>query len=273
MRIYFRLKSIEEIKQDLSYLDNYTVSWLDLTDGDLWIEINEKRLFIYSQNIMEHWKTDDKFVDYQLDTFTVYFSNLFEFICKSLSKKLYDLFNNLEDVVKFNNVLNEYFAIYEDENEERYNAFIPYYHKISNLCYGRMLSEYPPTGSPCLYFFRHKDKIKVIWDCEIKNEIGIPLWEADSGIYEMPYIDFVEEVKRFFDKFIKAMEVQIENALKTDWGHLKINKDLAKRYPDIKQAYLNDLAFLDKNIEENNEEIEQIYQQVLSEIAENYKNE
>ncbi len=41
MKINFRLKTIEEIKQDLSKFDTLEVSWLCLTDGDLWLEISD----------------------------------------------------------------------------------------------------------------------------------------------------------------------------------------------------------------------------------------
>lgn len=267
MKIHFRLKSIDEIREDLSFLKSYQVGFYNLTDGDLWLEINGHKIYIYSQEAINHYQLNDKYVDYQLDTFVLYFSFLFESISKNLSVALYDLFTNVQDTIKFGKTMDEWFELYEEKSEEVYNAFLIDYKKISNLCHDRCMMEYPPTAAPKLYFFRYKNEIKIIWNTDIKTENEISLWEAESNIHKMEYAIFVKEIKNFYYQFIEEMQVRIKEALSADWGNLTIDEKLEKQFLEIKENTLNKLASLDNDIDENNEKIEKIYERVQKELT------
>lgn len=267
MKIHFKLKSIDEIQHDLSFLENYQVSWLDLTDGDLWLEINGHKIYIYSEEAKRYYQLENNYVDYQMSIFVFYFSYLFEPVSKSLSDDLYHLFDSAEDTEQFSNMMRAWFDCYYDKGGEIYKAFLPDYEKLSGLCYDRMMSDFPPTQSPILYFFRNKEKIKIIWDTDIKVENNIRLWKAKSASYEMEYADFKKEIKIFYHKFIDEMRVQINNALDADWGHLTIDKALPEYYYANKEELYNTLSLLDKNTEEDNEYIENMYAKMRNELA------
>ncbi|MDP8080358.1 DUF5984 family protein [Phocoenobacter skyensis] len=268
MKIHFRLKTIEEIKIELSYL-GYQVSWLDLTDGDLYLEIGGQRVYIYSKEGMEYYETNDKYINYQIDSFIRELCCVFSGISRGVSKNLYELFNDVTSIRTLNDDAYRWLELYEDDSETVIDTEVENeYGIISDYIYDHRLVAYPIYLVPRLHFFRYNNKLKIIVDCEEKTETGIALWEAKSGVYEINYADFVKEVKHFYNEFIDQMEQQILNAINTDWGHLSIAKNLASIYPQIKKKLLKELEILEQNEKENSEEIERIYQRIQRELVE-----
>jgi hypothetical protein len=120
-----------------------------------------------------------------------------------------------------------------------------------------------------LSFFRHNEKIRIIWDTEHSLDNGIILWTAKDGSFEMDYSDFIDEIKKFGDNFFKEMDKQIELTLAKEWDNIKIDKlRLIEEHNERKLTFDKNLSHLLQNNAEltNWTEIVQLYNRMISEI-------
>ena len=61
----------------------------------------------------------------------------------------------------------------------------------------------------------------------------------------MPYDEFALSVSDFFDSFFAAMDRQVENAVRREWGRIELDKRrLQQEYQERKEEFSGKLSFL-----------------------------
>lgn len=233
--------------------NNDSLSWFALTDSDLWINVDERTIYEYSDAAREHWNCDIRYNDYQLSRFLEDFSSTFGFIRESVPHKYYDHINEfIHDTDKWNN-------LYQDDDSVDDEAFMAFYDEkyepLTEWFYNRIFDSGHLIGGPHIGCFRCGDMIKIWWDSDYTLDNGESIWTAPSGEFELPYADFVVEVKRFFEEFYATMDKQVETALQTDWdntpdwGRVNLDKKyLAKEHKERKDGFRRAVALLDENV-------------------------
>lgn len=221
----------------------HSIHWFGLTDGLLWITVGDQTLYEYSDEAREYFEEDIRYNDYQLAQFLQDFSEICGAISESLPEELYNLVDNLDE---FHNQLHKWYKPYNDTEEAFWTDFFEnQWVKVCNVSDSRIVDASHLTGGLGIWFFRHKDKLKIIWDSHPHSGLEINPWTSPRGIVELPYDTFVKSVYEFFDAFFVAMDQQVENALARDWGKVELDKEqLAKEHPMRKETFYKDLAFL-----------------------------
>jgi hypothetical protein len=79
-------------------------------------------------------------------------------------------------------------------------------------------------GGPKISFFRHSNKISLVWKADHLGEFQSPLWTAGNGELEMEYEDFIYQIEDFGNRFFDAVESQLALGIARDWGHTVIDK-------------------------------------------------
>lgn len=100
-KINFRLNKLDSIVPWGE--GQYSLSWLGLTDGLLWISAGNRTIYEYSDAAREYFGSDIRFNDYQLSRFLEDFSEIFRYVREPVPKTLYDRvgeFGKLTDVWK-----------------------------------------------------------------------------------------------------------------------------------------------------------------------------
>lgn len=264
--IHFRIKdldSIEPIGQAPGSL-----SWFSLTDGDLWFTFGSHTLYEYSMESMAYFKDKPTpFNDYYIVRFIEDFSELFRHITTSISKGLYRL---TEDLELFKAQTEKWNDIYDTDPEDINDFYAEEYQIITSWFYERELSAKHLMGGPRIYFFRCGNKIRIVWETHQKLENGSLLWTAKNAWYEMDFSLFISEVRSFADAFFRGMDLQVENAVKKDWGNLSLDKEvLIKEHAERKAEFYRKFKFLEdsgNDIEYDWQTIEILHERMLREI-------
>ncbi len=264
--INFKLRDYDKINP-VGQEPNLYLSWFWLTDGDLWLKYGDQTIYEYSKEALQHF--GDKlspYNDYYIVRFLEDFTERFEKISVSIPKKFYCLTENIQ---QFKNDSQRWLDIYDTDEDEYSDFYFDDYDKLISWTYERLFDSGHLIGGPHLSFFRHKDKIRIVWDTEHTLENGISLWTAKDGNFEMNYSDFVNEVKKFGQNFFEEMDNQIELTLAKDWGDIKVDKArLKEEHKERKQEFYKNLFFLEQ---ETNDEtdwigIDKLYERMINEI-------
>nr|WP_288837823.1 DUF5984 family protein [uncultured Flavobacterium sp.] len=243
------------------------LSWFWLTDGDLWLTLGNETIYEYSEEAMAYF--EDKptpYSDYYIVRFLEDFTGIFEKVSASIPKKFYSLTFDLE---QFNKNAQKWLDLYDTDDDEHSEFYFEEYDKLISWVYQRTFDSGHLIGGPHLSFFRHYDKIRIVWDTEHTLENGISLWTAKDGSCEMDFSSFVYQVKMFGDTFFRAMDKQIELVLAKDWGDIKIDKPrLVEEHKERKLQFEKNLAFLEHGADDENgwTEIEELYNRMICEI-------
>lgn len=262
--IHFKLKTYQEIEPvgKSPYL-----SWFWLTDGDLWLEIGNQTIYEYTLEAVQYFNHKPSvYNDYYIVRFLEDFTRLFEYIGVSIPKKFYDLTANLE---QFENDAQKWLDIYDIDEEELPDFYFNEYDLITSWVYERQMNSAHLIGGPHLSFFRHNDKIRIIWETEYTLENGQTLWTAKNGSHEMLFQDFVDKVEQFGQQFFSTMDKQIEGVLKNDWNNVSVDKiRLVEEHQERKLDFQQKLSYLKKpKVERDNwSEIEILYNRMMSEV-------
>jgi len=78
-------------------------------------------------------------------------------------------------------------------------------------------------NGPHLYFFKHAETMRVIWDTDTTPEIG-PFWTAKSGYMDFAAETFEASIEAFGQAFFDGMQSRVNKALKRDWGAVHLDK-------------------------------------------------
>jgi hypothetical protein len=264
--INFKIKDFDKINP-VGQEPNLYLSWFWLTDGDLWLKFGDQTIYEYSKEALQHF--GDKLTpynDYYIVRFLEDFTERFEKISVSIPDNFYRLTENLQ---QFRNEAQKWLDIYDTDEAEYSDFYCEEYDKLISWTYERLLNSAHLIGGPNLSFFRHKDKIRIIWDTDHTLENGISLWTAKDGNFEMKYSDFIDEVKKFGQNFFEAMDKQIELTLGKDLQGIKVDKErLLEEHKERKQEFDKNLFFLEQ---ETNDEadwtgIDKLYKRMKNEI-------
>ena len=241
-----------------------TIHWFGLTDGLLWITAGDKSIYEYSDEVMEYYENKtNKYNDYQISRFLEDFSELFEHISESVPEKYY------ADPFSFDETANKCLELHYDDEDDLFDTFYDNeYRAFIGWLWDRTMDSGHLVCGPHISCVRCGEKIKLIWFAEEKNSDGVNMWSTPKGCFEMPYKTFVSEVKNFFADFFTEMDKQVENAVKKDWGKVKLDKKrLVEEHKERKEMFYQRIAFLD-NCDKHTDwkKIDELHKKLLSEL-------
>ena len=262
---HFKLIDFDKIVPTGQAPDLY-LSWFWLTDGDLWLTFGDHTIYEYSEEAMAYF--EDKptpYSDYYIVRFLEDFTGVFEKASISIPYKFYSLTENLK---QFKDDAQKWLDINDTDENEHSDFYFDEFDKLISWTYERLFDSAHLIGGPHLSFFRHNDKLRIVWETEHTLENGISLWTAKDGSYEMDFSDFVIQVKTFGDTFFKAMDKRIELTLVKDWGDIKIDKPrLVEEHNERILEFEKNLAFLEQGADDktNWTKIEELYNRMVAE--------
>lgn len=262
--IHFKLKPFQEIQPigKEPYL-----SWFWLTDGDLWLQIGNQTIYEYTPEALQYFgHKHTAYNDYYIVRFLEDFTALFKYIGISIPKKFYDFTSNIE---QFEVDTQKWLDIYDNNEDEYPDFYFNEYEQMMSWTYERKLTSGHLIGGPHLSFYRHKDKIRIIWETEHTLDNGQPLWTAKNGSYEMQFQDFVDKVEQFGQEFFLVMDKQIEGVLLHDWENVTVEKTrLIDEHQERKSEFQQNLEFLKNPVNDdiNWISLDNLYSRMLKEI-------
>lgn len=218
-KINFELKNINDIEP---WGD--TIHWFALTDGTLYIQVGDEKIYEYSDSARDFFKCDIKYNDYYLARFVTDFTELFRFIREPIPEILYDNIDKFEDMTDLwkNMYIDKPDDIFDEFYFGEYNTLVEWYYMQRTLDSGHLV------GGPHIGFFRCGDKIKILWksydDAILEN--GENIWTSPNGVYEMSWNDFTKEVEIFYLKFRQEMDSRTDYIYKHGLTHAQIDREL-----------------------------------------------
>lgn len=223
--IHFKLKNINKIVS-FGPEGDQTMHWFALTDGEYWIEVGDVTLFEYTDEILNYWGGDYRYVTYPIIRFIEDFTALFFQITESIPDDLFEY-------IKSKELLNKIEAQSKMWMEERIDKADLDDKEITveesiRWILNRTLYSPHLTGAPQIRFFRNKDKILIVWVANQLVENKIPVWTARTGQFEINFEDFIVQIEKFGKKFIEEMEKQVNRAMEKDWGPVTIDRKKLK---------------------------------------------
>lgn len=260
------MKEIDKILP-LGIEPDLSLSWFALTDGDLWLKFGAATIYEYSKEAQSYLDNKpSQYNHYYLTRFVEDFSELFEAISETIPEEFYYL---TQDIKKFQVDIDKWFGQCGSECEEHNDLFVQEYMNLISWTSARRLSSSHLIGGPELFFFRRKERLKIVWHTEYILDNGISLWEAKDGSCEMDYSDFVGKIKLFGQTFFEEMEKQIKLAIAKEWGSIKIDKEqLINEQKERKKEFIAALSLLEKEPTHitNWTETAQLFNRMKSEI-------
>ena len=260
---HFKLKDIDSvipIGNDLN--------WFSLTDGELYLNVENYKLFEYTSQAMQYF--DDKtspYIDYYIARFLEDFTQLFMAIGESIPDHLYELTKNLH---YFQENTSKWLSILDKDDDMPSNFYFEEYTSVCSWINNRQLNSSHLIGGPSVYFLRNRDKIRIAWETDQTLDNSIKLWTAKTDSLEMDYIEFVNHVKSFGMGFFKEMTQQVDKALYKDWGQINLDKQkLIQEQIDRELAFQRSISLLIevKDCQTNWDEIDDLIIQMNTEIA------
>lgn len=256
--INFKLKDFDKL-EPAGQAPNLYLSWFFLTDGELWLKFGDQTIYEYSKEALQYFGgKQSPYNDYYIARFLEDFSERFEQISISIPNNLYRLTENIQ---QFKSNTESWLNIHgANENE---------IDKLTSWMYERLFDSGHLIGGPDLSFFRHKDKIRIVWNTDYTMKKGISLWTAKGGSFEINYADFVNEVRLFGQQFFAAMDKQIELTLAKDWKNITVDKvGLVTEHQQRQLEFDKNLSFLESNTKDKTDwvAIGKLYNQMKNAI-------
>jgi flavodoxin len=243
--INFKVKSPENIVP-FGREPNTSMHWFGLTDGDYWLKLRDKTLYEYSDAKMQLWNgRPTRYSGYYIVRLIEDLTDLFPVIAESVPASLYDIaktYSSLNDLQEKNYA---WIDTWPDEETADSAANDQQHDLLTRWVYTRTLYSSHLKGGPHLSFFRHEDKISLVWKADQVDDNEIPYWTAGNGQLEMDYHDFIYQVEDFGNRFFPAMAAQIALAVDRDWGSTKLDKArLVQEQQERKADFERQLAIL-----------------------------
>jgi len=268
--INFKLRELDEISP-WGQAPELSLHWFALTDGDLWLTFGNETIYEYSKEVMDYWgdywgDKPTQYNDYQLSRFIEDFTGLFDKIRESIPQEFYEL---TKDLKIFQSNAKKWLDIYDTDEDEYSDFYFEEYDNLISWTNERSFDSAHLIGGPYLYFFRLKDKVRIVWETEYNLDNGISLWTAKDGSFEMDYSDFVKKIEIFGQSFFSAMDKQVELAVAKEWGNIKIDKQrLVEEHKERKDEFFSTLRQLDQEptVKTNWTEVEQLFKKMINEI-------
>ena len=239
-QINFQLQELERV-MPFGGAPDLRLHWFGLTDGLLWIDAGTQTIYEYSEAARKYFQTEIRYNDYQISRFLEDFFFTFRHVGEPVPEELYDVLEQFDQMVE------KWRERHEDEPDEVYERFyFDEYCLLGEWRTDRSFDSGHLVGGPYIGCFRCGDKLKLLWKSGFRLEDGSSIWTAPEGCFEMPYGQFVSEVKRFLDAFFAAMDRQVEQAAEKNWGNIFLDKQrLVEEHREREEGFLQDLTFLE----------------------------
>jgi hypothetical protein len=200
-----------------------SMHWFGLTDGYYWLTVGDKTLFEYTDEINRQWgKNDLPYPDYNIVRLLEDLSELFAVIAESIPVELYQMAKSYDSLYDLYAKASRWLDQFEDEGDDE--AHLDTYETTIRWLTSRRLDSGHLKQGPHISFFRCEDRLSIVWKCDLNNDDGIPVWTAGNGEIEIPYQQFVDEVKEWGMKFFNSMQDQVGKAVERDWGATQLDK-------------------------------------------------
>lgn len=235
----FKINHILKKPEDIIPWGN-SLHWFGLSDGLLWIEMDEGSIYEYT---MEHVTLNNgktHYNDYQLERFVQDFTYVFPYVSQSVPQEIYDVAEHFTDMVS------NWKKLHEGEDDDSFNLF--YYNEYCPLydVFGsREIDSGHLISGPKIFFIRCDEKIKIIWESDDPDD----RWTSPSGLHEMDYEEFISETERFLYSYLDDMEANVNKLLVHPLKNVNIDYELLfvnlkDRRPEIvrvmKELYRDD---------------------------------
>lgn len=243
--IHFELKHIDET-EPAGTDSNLRMNWFWLTGGDLWIDLKSSILYEYTKEAQGYFGNNkSSFNNYPIVRFIEDFADIFDSIHESVPKEIYDLTLELETFYKDAEV---WWSIIDPNEEEMDYKSFELYDTLISWAYNRSFNSGHLIGGPTFSFFRHNDKIRIVWKTEYQLDNGIDIWTAKNGFIEIKYLEFITQIKNFGERFFDQMKIQVEFAVKKDWKNVQIDKKrLMQEHEEREKDFFFQLIKLENN--------------------------
>lgn len=210
---FFPIEEVPHFGKD----EDKTLHWYGLTYGIFHLDVNGKKLFQNSDEILEYWKNEEPqykyydYIDYQIARLYEDTLSILPYILQPISDKLLEIIKPIEflnSIKKIQNIINSSKYIY-DESLEEYYIFNDFF----NL---RSLDSSYLVQSPNIYFIRDGDNIIIRWDNRDKIIDGYKVWSEELGKYQMAVTEFTREVESFHNRLMDGMEERVKSIVKNN---------------------------------------------------------
>lgn len=258
LKFNFRLKKLDMIApfgQDA----HSRLHWFGLTDGLLWIDVGSQTIYEYSAAADTFFGSCSRYNEYYIARFLEDFFHTFRYVGESIPEKLYC---DLENIGK---KLERWRARHEEEEDAVFDVFFD--EEYCTFCewqWNRGINSGHLIGGPDICCFRCGDKLKIMWESTFQTGGGESIWTAPKGCFELPFEEFVSAVTDFLNSFLEAMNKQIDDAVKREWGCIELDKQKLLEEREKRKVDLFRQIDLLKNTDEctNWDEIMELYEEM-----------
>lgn len=263
LKINFKLKKLDKI-EPFGQESHRSLHWFGLTDGLLWIEVGTQTIYEYSEEANDFFGSCGRYNEYQIARFLEDFTHIFRYVGESVPEKLY------QNIDRFGERSEQWRISHEEEEDALFDLFFD--EEYCTLCewwWNRGFDSGHLIGGPEIYCFRCGEKIKILWESTFQTGSGKSIWTAPKGCFEMPYEEFISSVTFFLHSFFDAMDEQVENAVKRDWGSIELDKQrLLEENEKRKSDFLGAIDLL-KNTDEYTDwdKVMALYEKMEHELA------
>ncbi len=224
-----------------------SLGWYGLTLGYYQLDLGNKRLYEYSHEIIDDWKLNKElpFVDYQIGCLFYDLTDMLDAINEQLPENYYLLAKNVDTLFPFQSKALS--LLKKNSNNDETDAYQKFC-KITSWISDRALTSEHLVGGPQIFFFRSSNKISIVWRADYVTEKNVGIWASNQGQIEMLYSDFKNEVLKFGNCFLSAMDEQVRISIEKDWENIEVNKtELLENQKKIRKDFNETIAELDKD--------------------------
>lgn len=227
MLFEFQLRPIEQVAP-WGKEGEYSLSWFGLTDGWYWLKCGEEELFRYADELIKAWAAKGMgefklpYVDYHVVRLWEDILQMLPEILNPIPKHLLQKIEPGPLALQWCSQISE--AVFTEEHEVSKlveDRFI----KASSWLSDRKLDVGYLLESPRIWFWTDGKLLFVRWDNEGRNLEGHHAWASANGTYTMPLEAFVDEVRSFDKRLIKAMEERVQT-IEHSWERPDIQIDV-----------------------------------------------
>ena len=245
MLINFKLRELNRVTPFGQENDQH-IHWFALTDGDLWFRFGESTVYEYTKEAVELFADgSSNHVDYYIARFLEDFAELANSIAEPVPEALHSYIGSYRSLLDFEQRADKWLDQFDgDEFNLNYSGLLSWMNK-------RLLYSGHLEGGPLIWFFRTGKEIAIIWKADNQIAPGQNRWTSTHGQFRMDYPEFVNEAELFGKLFFEAMYNQVDQALKKDWGKIRLNKaGLKTDHTQRKKEFATALEYLKSKIKE-----------------------
>ncbi len=213
----YKLKELKDVSMwgDES---NKHLHWYGLTDGSYFFNLKDKKLFQYSDKIIEFWKKDKNELNLETNYVTYQIARLHEDlleiipdILQPIPKDIFKYIENYEKQTKLQTHLQDLYESLDDESD-----LLDIYSLASDCLDLRRLSTGHLTNGPNIWFLLCDDIIYIRWNNENSTEKGIPIWSSLEGEITLTKDEFIAEVQLFHQRLMSDMDKRIQTIINSN---------------------------------------------------------